>query len=153
MKQIIKDSIRTLLRRFDIGITRFSTLEKLLQNANAKPRLSIIEEFFQDTDAKPDLDLLVTLHNEHARLLLRYYKRTKAQLRQDLFVLSQLNFKEHGFFVELGATNGIDWSNTYLMEKELGWTGILAEPAKCWHKELWKNRSCKIDTQLCLERF
>jgi FkbM family methyltransferase len=71
--------------------------------------------------------------------------KSKAQYRQDLFVLSQVNFKREGFFVEFGGTNGIEGSNSYLLEKEYGWNGILAEPAKSWHADLRKNRSCHIE--------
>ena len=70
---------------------------------------------------------------------------SKAQLRQDLFVLHHLNFQRKGFFVEFGATNGLDLSNTFLLESEYGWKGILAEPAKIWHEDLHKNRKCFID--------
>lgn len=42
--------------------------------------------------------------------------------------------------MEFGATNGVDLSNTYFLEKCFGWKGILAEPAKGWHKALKKNR-------------
>lgn len=70
--------------------------------------------------------------------------RSKAQLKQDMFVLAELGFKRDGYFVEFGATNGVDFSNTYLLEKDLGWTGILAEPAKVWHDALIANRTCKI---------
>jgi hypothetical protein len=71
--------------------------------------------------------------------------KSKSQISQDLFVISHLNFKRGGFFVEFGATNGIDLSNSYLLEKEYGWKGILVEPAKCWHAGLHKNRDCYID--------
>ena len=71
--------------------------------------------------------------------------KTKAQLKQDLFVLLETNFKKNGFFVEFGATNGLDFSNTWLLEKEYGWNGILAEPAKVYHESIRKNRSCHID--------
>lgn len=70
--------------------------------------------------------------------------RSKAQLKQDMFVLAELGFKRDGYFVEFGATNGVDLSNTYLLEKDLGWTGILAEPAKVWHDALIANRTAKI---------
>lgn len=72
------------------------------------------------------------------------YKRT-SQLAQDLFVIAKLNFKRNGFFVEFGATDGFQLSNTHLLEKEFGWRGILAEPAKCFHEALSKNRGpfCK----------
>jgi FkbM family methyltransferase len=70
---------------------------------------------------------------------------TKSQIKQDLFVISTLQFKENGFFVEFGATNGIDLSNTFLLEKHFNWSGILAEPGKVWHNELTVNRSCNIE--------
>jgi FkbM family methyltransferase len=72
-------------------------------------------------------------------------KKSKSQLRQDIFVISELNYKRNGYFVEFGATNGIDLSNTYLLETEYGWSGILAEPAKIWHADLERNRKAKID--------
>ena len=78
-------------------------------------------------------------------MLLKFLTRSKSQLRQDLFVLSQLNFKENGFFVEFGATNGVTLSNTYLLEKNFGWNGILAEPAMCWHSQLRNNRNVSIE--------
>jgi FkbM family methyltransferase len=72
---------------------------------------------------------------------------SRSQLRQDLFVLHELDFKHGGFFVEFGATNGVDLSNTFILEKKFGWSGILAEPAKVWHAELIQNRSCHIETK------
>ena len=69
----------------------------------------------------------------------------KSQLRQDLLVLSELNFKKNGFFVEFGSTNGVELSNTFLLEKNFDWKGILAEPAKIYHEELEKNRSAFIE--------
>jgi FkbM family methyltransferase len=72
---------------------------------------------------------------------------SKAQLHQDLFVLGELRFKRGGFFVEFGATNGVDLSNTHLLEKQFGWTGILAEPAHIWHRSLRENRSAAIETR------
>lgn len=71
--------------------------------------------------------------------------KSKSQLRQDIFVLHELGFKQDGFFVEFGATNGIDLSNTYLLETEYNWNGILAEPAKIWHDALTRNRRAKVD--------
>ena len=71
---------------------------------------------------------------------------SKSQIKQDLFVLYALNFKKNGFFVEFGATNGLNLSNTHLLETQYGWNGILAEPAKTWHSALQKNRECFIET-------
>ncbi|QWD37543.1 FkbM family methyltransferase [Polynucleobacter paneuropaeus] len=69
----------------------------------------------------------------------------KSQIGQDVFALYILNWKKGGYFLEFGATNGIDLSNTYLLEKDFGWMGILAEPAKVWHADLKINRSASVD--------
>jgi FkbM family methyltransferase len=78
--------------------------------------------------------------------VLKNFNLSKAQIFQDLFVLSMTDEKKGGYFVEFGATNGITFSNSWLLEKSFGWEGILAEPAQCWHAELRANRNCKIET-------
>jgi FkbM family methyltransferase len=130
MKTAAKKLIKNVLKNFGIGITRYNLLEKLLRNSSAGH----------------DIEVLQRLNNQNSQQMLEYLGKSKSQLRQDLFVLSQLAFKKNGYFVEFGATNGYDLSNTYLMEKELGWTGILAEPATVWHKDLKNNRNCNIET-------
>ncbi len=72
---------------------------------------------------------------------------SRSQLLQDLFVLSELGERRgDGFFVEFGAADGVALSNSWLLEKRLGWKGILAEPARCWHEALARNRGCIIET-------
>lgn len=73
-------------------------------------------------------------------------KESKAQLGQDILALIENGFKRNGFFVEFGATDGVGLSNTYMLEKEFEWNGILAEPAHMWHAALAKNRKCHIET-------
>lgn len=70
-----------------------------------------------------------------------------AQLFQDLFVLEVTREKQKGFFVEFGATDGMHLSNTFFLEEHYGWSGILAEPGRCWQKRLTLNRNCRIDTR------
>lgn len=72
-------------------------------------------------------------------------KNLKSQIWQDFFVLHTLQWKKMVFFVEFGATNGCDLNNTYLLEKDFGWKGILAEPEKIWHEYLRSNGSISID--------
>lgn len=90
-------------------------------------------------------DFLAEVPPAHVAELVRLNPLSQAQLRQDLFVLSELGLKRGGFFVEFGAASGKDLSNTWLLEKHFGWHGILAEPAKCWHERLAANRSCIIE--------
>ena len=82
---------------------------------------------------------------------LKYILYSKAQLSQDIFALSELNYKEKGFFVEFGACDGKYISNTFMLEKKLKWNGILAEPAKEWHFNLAKNRAVNIETSCVWE--
>ena len=68
-----------------------------------------------------------------------------AQLHQDLWVLHETRHKRNGYFVEFGATDGVNLSNTCLLEREFGWRGILAEPNPAWHAALRQNRKADID--------
>jgi FkbM family methyltransferase len=82
----------------------------------------------------------------------RNFSLSKAQLFQDLVAIYSSRGKRGGYFVEFGATNGVDLSNTYVLEKNFGWTGILAEPARCWHAALQSNRSAIIDHRCVWQR-
>jgi FkbM family methyltransferase len=69
---------------------------------------------------------------------------SNSQLFQELFVLAILGFKRNGIFIEVGGTDGKLLSNSSYLEK-LGWKGIIIEPARVWHTDLRKNRSCILD--------
>ena len=102
----------------------------------------------EQQSAEDDIEFLLAMPDSQAALLLRHLRRSRAQLRQDLFVLSELQFKRNGFFVELGATDGLSLSNTYLLEKGFGWQGILAEPCRAWHEKLLlANRRASVETR------
>jgi FkbM family methyltransferase len=51
-----------------------------------------------------------------------------------------LNF-DNGYFVELGANDGVNQSNTLFFERFREWKGILIEPYQPNYKELVRNRS------------
>lgn len=97
--------------------------------------------------ARDDIEFLKALSSKWRGDVVDYLVASKSQLRQDLFVLSETGFKKNGFFVEFGATNGLTLSNSCLLEKQFSWDGILAEPARCWHADLRKNRDAIIDTR------
>lgn len=67
-----------------------------------------------------------------------------SQLEQDKWVNSVLGNKQNGFFVELGASNGVELSNTLFFERFLGWNGICIEPNPKFKDELSRNRKCNI---------
>jgi len=51
--------------------------------------------------------------------------------------------KDNGVFVDIGAHNGITFSNTAFLEKERGWKGLCVEPCPNNFEELIENRGCK----------
>ena len=63
-----------------------------------------------------------------------------------------LNF-ENGFFIEVGAHDGIFQSNTLNLEESLGWKGILIEPSLNAYLECIKNRPKSICINLALTSF
>jgi len=90
------------------------------------------------------------LDNSKKSFIAPYLDLSKSQYAQDLFVISQMVEKQiPNYFIEFGATDGVQWSNSFLLEKYFNWTGILCEPAKVYHKSLAGNRTCHIN-QMCV---
>jgi FkbM family methyltransferase len=69
---------------------------------------------------------------------MKYY----SQLGQDKWVHEIYGDLRGGYFVEVGAYNGVKISNTYFLEKELEWNGICVEPLPGIFEELEANRTC-----------
>lgn len=66
---------------------------------------------------------------EHDQLKVKFQEsdsiqRNFSEAFQDLFVLTLLNGKTDGTYLEIGAGHPIYGNNTYLLEKSFGWTGI-----------------------------
>jgi len=76
-------------------------------------------------------------------------KISPSQLGQDLWVLERTGYKQGGFFVEFGASDGVLLSNTWLLEHHMGWQGICAEPNPGFYDRLQRNRKC-ILTNSCI---
>ncbi len=121
-------------------------LERKLDDAMKK--IAELERKVDDA-SRPvyDMEFLLNVGPEHVLQLFPAIKRSKAQNRQDLFALAALGLKRNGFFVDFGATDGVDLSNSYMLEQDYGWTGILAEPARCWHEAIAKNRKSPVETK------
>ena len=52
--------------------------------------------------------------------------------------------KKNGFFVEIGAFDGVEGSNCLHFEKSMNWDGIAIEPSKKQFEKLSQNRNCKV---------
>lgn len=80
------------------------------------------------------------------KYVIQNYHLSESQLFQDLYAMYKLD-KKFGVFVDFGATNGKDINNSWLLEKQFGWTGVVCEPDPRFHKELKTNRSCFVETK------
>ena len=93
------------------------------------------QAFEQNVLIEDNKDLLSNFINS-----IRNKKDIKSQLYQDMFASFIIGDKFEKTFFEFGATNGIDLSNSYTLERYLNWKGVLSEPSPQWHDELKKNR-------------
>ena len=75
-------------------------------------------------------------------------ENSQSQICQDIFASFVVGDKYEKTFLEFGATDGLDISNSYLLESSFNWKGVLAEPCPQWHEALKKNRkNSKIITK------
>jgi FkbM family methyltransferase len=103
---------------------------------NNLEHINVLDQAFeQNVLAENNKNLLSNFINS-----IRNKKDIKSQLYQDMFASFVIGDKFDKTFFEFGATNGIDLSNSYTLEKYLNWEGTLSEPSPQWHDELKKNR-------------
>jgi hypothetical protein len=136
----VKKILKQMLERAGFGILRLETLEELRKH---DLELTYVKNFMEFQNCL----YTSTIPTSLTKKALEEFPRSKSQIQQDLFALMVSNFRFGGYFVEFGATNGVTLSNTFLLEKYYGWTGILAEPARGWHTALLQNRSAIIETK------
>ena len=83
-------------------------------------------------------------------ILLKAYKRFQLQYKfknstglngLDLKLIDSIAPNRNGFYVELGANNGISQSNTFKLQKVWNWSGLLIEPSPIRYAECVANRS------------
>ncbi len=69
---------------------------------------------------------------------MKYY----GQYQQDKYLDQLFKRKNNGFFVDIGAHDGLTFSNSYFFEKERGWSGVCVEPIPEIFEKLNKVRDC-----------
>lgn len=96
------------------------------------------------------------LKDENQRFLYNFIKSIgktddiKSQLYQDLFAKFIVGDRPEKSFLEFGATDGIDLSNTYWLETFHNWNGLLSEPSTQWHEKLEQNRPNTLLIKECI---
>ncbi len=75
------------------------------------------------------------------------FSASQSQLLQDVAGLLASDCKREGYFVEVGVGNGKDISNSYLMETQYDWNGLLVEPSHGFHSRIKGCRKAALDTR------
>ena len=125
-------SIQRLLARAGVAAIRAETLNRLVSSEVELKRLERYMQFLRRVQVEYLPEAIALLPYSHSEFF------------QDIFCALLKVRSKSGFFVEFGATDGVSGSNTWMFEKKFGWQGVLAEPAKVWHKRLAENRACYI---------
>lgn len=72
---------------------------------------------------------------------MKYY----SQYRQDYLFDLLFSKKQKGTFLDIGAYDGISFSNSYFFEKHRNWSGICIEPNPVVFERLKDNRNCYLE--------
>ena len=91
---------------------------------------------------------LASLVPEFIKRPIRAYLHEKSfhrsQAGQDLWVIGEVfNEKRNGYFLDIGAHDGVYLSNTFILEKRYGWQGLCIEANPDSFLMLQQNRSSK----------
>ena len=121
----------------------FQKLVVFAAKTNLDPKDCLIQAFNQEALMDNNIDLLKKFIDHFKKI-----ENSQSQIFQDIFASFIIGDKFDKTFLEFGATNGFDLSNSYLLENSFGWRGVLSEPSLQWHEALKKNRTnCKIITK------
>ena len=134
----LRSFLRKVFSTFNLGLVKNKDLANLQQIFIDYTCLLNKLNFFLLFDKK--LDEIKSKSYSDINLLVE----SKSQNGQDLFALLSNNFKRNGVFIEFGAYDGVIFSNTHLLEKQFGWTGILIDPIPNHYESMKLNRKCKL---------
>ncbi len=128
--------MRFILHLVNLGLVRENELASLRDNKiefdNLRNKIEFfLQEVFSNKLYKSSLSLDVVI------------KYSKSENGQDIFALLSNNFLKDKIFVEIGAYDGVKFSNSYLLEKKFGWTGVLVECIPRNFNEIKLSRDCK----------
>lgn len=71
--------------------------------------------------------------------------KSYSQYKQDQIINILFRGQKNGAFLDIGAHDGISFSNTYFFEKDKKWTGVCIEPNPEIFKKLQSNRNCILE--------
>jgi FkbM family methyltransferase len=115
-------------KKFSISTRNF--LSKKLMHKNKLLKFSELKKFLLRSKlsiTQKNLELLIDL--------------SPSQLGADLLALFFNDFAKHKYFIEIGANDGLNLSNSLMLERDFFWNGVLVEPNSKAFQSLQSSRS------------
>ena len=113
----------------------FFRLATFAKKNNLNHKECLMQALNQNVLIEDNVDLLKNFINSFEKI-----EKINSQLYQDVFASFIIGEKFEKTYLEFGATNGLDLSNSYLLENSFNWKGALSEPSLQWHESLKRNR-------------
>jgi FkbM family methyltransferase len=131
----LRHIVREIFRFFGLGLVRNSELSSLRSAKIDYDHLRNKSRFYlENILSNQELSSKVSIEE--------IFELSKSECGQDLFALIANDFATNKIFVEIGAYDGITFSNTYILEKKFGWNGILIECIPGNFESIKDSREC-----------
>lgn len=151
-RRVLRRAVKAARRLYALATSRSNSRATLARsiridpfNMRAMQRLLMLEGRTGGhfSRAAALVGLISQLPQRYENGLAAGFSASNGQLLQDL--LAAVLFEgEQGYFVEVGVGEGKLRSNTYYLEKELGWRGLLVEPNAEVHASIRAQRSAAL---------
>ena len=117
----------------------------------------ILKDFHKDNEyqicIKKEINSIINHVNLHSNQYIKFPLQFYSQIEQDKYYIENIiKYKQNGVFLELGGYDGITGSNTYFLEKNLNWNGIIVECNPELVKKCKENRNCLICDRAIYEK-
>ena len=135
----------------------FTTLVDEYWNEMDENHRALVETNISRIGSSPNSQAFIQYSKEnHSKLRFKFnnfknIEKNYSQVYQDMFVLSMLNGKNNGTFLEVGGSDPFKGNNTALLEKNFNWKGVSIEYNKKFITDYKNNRSAKLYEQNALE--
>ena len=113
----------------------FHRLAETAKKNKLNHKETLIQAFNQNVLIEDNKDLLKSFIDSFDKI-----EKVDSQLYQDVFASFIVGNKSDKTFFEFGATDGLNLSNSNLLENSFNWKGVLSEPSPQWHELLKRNR-------------
>ena len=99
---------------------------------NLKKNYYLFQEYLNKELSKPDLTDTFGSQKGQVDFLIN-----------NIFDYENNGLPHKGYFIDCAAGDAVTYSNTYFLEAQLGWEGLLIEPNPIFHKDIEEKRSSK----------